>query len=103
MSSKEIGFGGNNVVPSEDHDFRISMKNLRLRDDYQKEEHITENHQVSLRGKRSQLVDGLPKQAKDALKQFELCAAHPEEAAISHKLFETISSFHVKQCTTRKV
>ena len=96
MSSKEIEFDGNDVVPSEDHNLRISMENLRLKDDYQKEEHITESHQVSLRGKSSQLVDGLSKQAKDVLKQFELCAAHPEEAAITHKIFETISSFHVK-------
>ena len=26
-------------IPSQDHDFRISMENLRLRDDCQMEEH----------------------------------------------------------------
>ena len=32
ISSKERVFDGNEVVPSDDHDFRISMENLRLRD-----------------------------------------------------------------------
>ena len=48
MSSKEMEFDGNYVVPSEDHDLRISMENLRLRDLCQREEHITGSHQVSL-------------------------------------------------------
>ena len=85
MSSKEMEFDGNDVVPSEDHDLRISMKNLRLRDDCQREEHITGSHQVSLRGQSSQLVDGQSNQAKDVLKQLEVCAAHPEEAGSMDK------------------
>ena len=31
MSSKEMEFDGNDVLPTEDHDLRISMKNPRLR------------------------------------------------------------------------
>ena len=58
MSSKEMEFDGNDMVPSGDHDLRISMKNLRLRGDSQREEHITGSHQISLRGQSSQLVDG---------------------------------------------
>ena len=73
-------FDGNDVVPSQDHDLRIRMENLRLRDDCQKEEHITGSHQVSLRRQSSQLVDGQSNQAKDVLKQLEASAAHPEEA-----------------------
>ena len=42
MSSKEMEFDGNDVVPSKDHDLRISMENLRLRDDCQMEEHTQE-------------------------------------------------------------
>ena len=68
------------MVPSQDHDRRISMKNLSLRDDCQREEHITGSHQVSLRGQSSQLVDGQSNQAKNILKQLEVCTAHPEEA-----------------------
>ena len=49
-------FDGNDVVPSQDHDLRISMENLRLRDDCQREEHRG-SHQVSLRGQSSELVD----------------------------------------------
>ena len=41
MSSKEMEFDGNDVVPSQDHDLRINMVNLWLRDDCQMEEHIT--------------------------------------------------------------
>ena len=78
-------FDGNDVVPSQDHDLRISMENLRLRDDCQREEHITGSHQVSLRGQSSQLVDGQSNQAKDVLKQLEVCAAHPEEAGNMNK------------------
>ena len=78
-------FDGNYVVPSQDHDLRISMENLRLRDDCQMEEHITGSHQVSLRGQSSQLVDGQSNQAKDVLKQLEVCAAHPEEAGNMNK------------------
>ena len=63
-------------VPSEDHDLRISMENLRLRDDCQREEHITGSHQVSLRGQSSHLVDGQSNQAKDVLMQWKVCAAH---------------------------
>ena len=44
MSSKEMEFDGNDVAPSEDHDLRISIKSLRLRNDCQREEHITESH-----------------------------------------------------------
>ena len=35
MSNKEMEFDGNDVVPSQDHDLRISIENLRLRDDCQ--------------------------------------------------------------------
>ena len=56
------------------------MDSLRLRDDCQREEHITGSHQVSFRGQSSQLVDGQSNQAKDVLKQLEACAAHLEEA-----------------------
>ena len=80
MSSKEMKFDGNDVLPSQDHDLRISLENLRLRDDIQMEEHITRSHQVSLRGQNSQLVDGQSNQAKDVLKPLEACAANPEEA-----------------------
>ena len=85
MSSKEMEFDGNDVVPSKDHDLRISMENLRLRDDCQREEHITGSHQVSLRGQSSQLVDGQSNQAKDVLKQLEVCAAYHEEAGSMEK------------------
>ena len=85
MSSKEMEFDGNDVVPSQDHHPRITMENLRLRDDCQREEHITGSHQVSLRGQSSQLVDGQSNQAKDILKQLEACAAHPEEVGNMNK------------------
>ena len=78
-------FDGNDVVPSEEHNGRISMKNLRLRDDCQKEEHMIGNHQFSLRGQRSQLVGGESNQAKDVLKQLEVCTAHPEETGSMDK------------------
>ena len=84
MSSKEMEFDGNDVVPSQDHDLRISMENLRLRDDCQREEHRG-SHQVSLRGQSRVLVDEQSKQAKDALKQLEVYAAHPEEASSMDK------------------
>ena len=58
MSIKEMEFDGNDVVPSEDHSLRISLENLRLRDDCQSEEQIRGSHPVSLRGLGSQLVDG---------------------------------------------
>ena len=80
MSSKELEFDGSDVVPSEDHDLRISMENLMQRDDCQREERITGSHQVSLKGQSSQLADGQSNQAKDVLKQLEMCVAHPEEA-----------------------
>ena len=64
MSSKEMKFDGNDVVSSENHNLRISMENLRLRDDYQSEQHIRGSQQVSLRGQSSQLVDGQSDQAK---------------------------------------
>ena len=51
-------FDENDLVPSEDHDLRFTMENLRLRDDCQREDHITGSHQVSFRGQSSQLVDG---------------------------------------------
>ena len=76
MPSKEMEFDGNDVVPSEDHDLRISMKNLR--DDCQREEHITGSHQVSLRGQSSQLVDGQSVETVRMMKQLEVYAAHPE-------------------------
>ena len=84
-SSKEMKFDGNDVVSSENHNLRISMENLRLRDDCQSEQHIRGSHQVSLRGQSSQLVDGQSDQAKDVLKQLEVCAAHPEEAGSMDK------------------
>ena len=58
---------------------------MSLRDDCQREEHITGSHQVSLRGQSSQLVDGQSNQAKDVLKQLEVCTAHPEEAGSMDK------------------
>ena len=85
MSSKEMKFDGNDVVSSENHNLRISMENLRLRDDCQSEQHIRGSHQVSFRGQNSQLVDGHSDQAKDVLKQLEVCAAHPEEAGSMDK------------------
>ena len=85
MSSKEMKFNGNDVVSSEYHNLRISIENLRLRDDCQSEQHIRGNHQVSLRGQSSQLVYGQSDQAKDVLKQLELCAVHPEEAGSRDK------------------
>ena len=85
MSSKEVEFDGNDVVSSEDHDLRISIENMRLRDDCQREEHITGSHEVSLRGQWSQLVDGQSNQAKDALKLLEVFAAHPKEAGSMNK------------------
>ena len=57
MSINEMEFTVNDVVLSENHSLRTSMENLRLSDDCQREEHITNSHQVSLRGKSSQLVD----------------------------------------------
>ena len=80
MSSKEMEFDGSDVLPSEDHDLRISMENLRQRDDCQREERISGSHQVSLKGQSSQLVDGQSNQAKDVMKQLEICVAHPDEA-----------------------
>ena len=85
MSSKEMEFDGNDLVPSGDHDLRIKMKNLRLRGDSQREEHITGTHQISLRGQSSQLVDGQSNETKDVLKQLEVWAAHPEEAGSMDK------------------
>ena len=86
MSSKEMEFYGNDVkVTSEDHDLRISMENLMLRDHCGREEHITGSHQVFLRGQSSQLVDGQSNQAKDVLMQLKICAAHPEEAGSMDK------------------
>ena len=72
------------MVRCEDHNLRISMENLRLRDDCQREEHRG-SHQVSLRGQSRVLVDEQSKQAKDALKQLEVYAAHPEEASSMDK------------------
>ena len=43
------------------------------------------SHQVFLRGQISQLVDGQSNRGKDVLKQFEACAAHPEEAGNMNK------------------
>ena len=80
MSSKEMEFDGSDVLPSEDHDLRISMENLRQRDDCQREERISGSHQASLKGQSSQLVDGQSNQAKDVMKQLEICVAHPDEA-----------------------
>ena len=84
-SNKDMKFDGNDVVSSENHNLRISMENLRLRDDCQSGQHIRGSHQVSLRGQSSQLVDGQSDQAKDVLKQLEVCAAHPEEAGSMDK------------------
>ena len=85
MSSKEMKCDGNDVTSSENHNLRISMENLRLRDDCQSEQHIRGSHQVSLKGQSSQLVDGQSDQAKDVFKQLEVCAAHPEEAGSMDK------------------
>ena len=85
MSSKEMKFDGNDVVSSENHNLRISMENLRLRDDFQSKQDIRGSHQVSLRGQSSQLVEGQSDQAKYVLKQLEVCAAHPEEAGSMDK------------------
>ena len=85
MSSKEMKFDGNDVVSRENHNLRISMENLRQRDDCQSEQHIRGSHQVSLRGQSSQLVDGQSNQAKDILKQLEVSAAHPEEVGSMDK------------------
>ena len=68
MSIKEMEFDGNDVVPNEDHILRISMGNLRLRDDFQRVEHIRGITPVSLRGQSSQLVDGQQNQAKEGFK-----------------------------------
>ena len=38
MSNKEMEFDGHDVVPNENHNLRIIMANLRLRDDCQREE-----------------------------------------------------------------
>ena len=48
-------------------------------------EYIRESHQVSLRGQSSQLMDGQSNQAKDVLKQLEVCSARPEEAGSMDK------------------
>ena len=85
MSSKEMKFNGNDVVSSENHNLRISMENLRLRDDCQSEQHIRGSHQVSFREQSSQLMDGQSDQGKDVLKQLEVCAAHPEETGSMDK------------------
>ena len=61
------------------------MENLRLRDDCQSEQHIRGSPQVSLRGQSSQLVNGQSDQAKDVLKQLQVCANHPEEASSMDK------------------
>ena len=74
-------FYGNYVAPSENHSLRVSMENLRLRDDCQREEYIKENHPASLRGKRSQLVDGQLNQTKNVFKQLEVSGAHPEDVS----------------------
>ena len=77
-------FDGTDVVSSEDHSPRISMDNLRLRDDFQREEHII--GKLSSREQSSQLVDGQLYQEKDVLKELEICAAYPEEASSMDKL-----------------
>ena len=38
MSIKEMEFDANDALPSEDHSLKISMENVRLRDDCQREE-----------------------------------------------------------------
>ena len=86
MSIKEMELDGNDVKPSEDHILRISMENLRLRNDCQRGEHIRGSHPVSLRGQNIQLVERQLNQAKDNLKQLEIQAAHPEETGSTHKL-----------------
>ena len=47
MPIKEMEFDRNDVVPGKGHDLRISMENLRLRDDCQREEHIQGSYQLS--------------------------------------------------------
>ena len=79
MPIKEMEFDGNSVVQSEDHSLRISMENLRLRDNCQREEHIRESDPVSLREQNSQLVDEQLNLAKGFLKQLEVCAINVRE------------------------
>ena len=45
-----MDFDGSYMVPSEDYSVRIGMENMRLKDDWQREEHIRGSHPVSLRG-----------------------------------------------------
>lgn len=52
-SIEEIEFDGNDLVPSEGHSFRSSMENLRLRDDFKREEYIRGSHPFSLRRQNS--------------------------------------------------
>ena len=47
MPIKEMEFDRNDVVPGKGHDLRISMENLTLRDDCQREEHIQGSYQLS--------------------------------------------------------
>ena len=79
MPIKEMEFDGNSVVQSEDHSLRISMENLRLRDNCQREEHIRESDLVSLREQNSQLVDEQLNLAAGFLKQLEVCAINVRE------------------------
>ena len=76
---------GNYVEPSEDQSLRISIENLRLRDNCQREEPIRGSYPVSFRGQNSQLVDVQLNQAKDVLEKLEVHAAHPEEAGSTDK------------------
>ena len=57
ISIKEIESDGNDVVPSGDHSLRISMVNLRLRDDQQRDQHIRGSHPVSKWEQSSQWID----------------------------------------------
>ena len=52
-SIEEIEFDGNDLVPSEGHSFRSNMENLRLRDDFKREEYIRGSHPFSLRRQNS--------------------------------------------------
>ena len=63
-------------------------KYLRLRDDFLREEHIRDFQPVSVRGHNRQFVYGQLDQGKDVLKQLEVCAAHPEEAAVGINIRE---------------
>ena len=64
ISIKEMEFDGNDMIPSGDYSLRISVENLKLRDDCQREKHIRGSYPVSFREQSSQLEDRKLNQAK---------------------------------------